>query len=82
MDKHYYLVILVVFAIILPFSLQTLSNYEKFGMGLACINSYAYFPAYVIQLAGLGLFLGLQGIGVLGAEAIVIGVSTMQTIYA
>ena len=59
MEKQYYLVFLVVFAIVIPSSQQTLSNYEKFGMGLACINSYAYFPAYVIQLAGLGLFLGL-----------------------
>lgn len=82
MDKHYYLVFLVAFTIILPFSQQTLSNYEKFGMGLACINSSAYLPVYMIQLAVLGLFLGLQGIGVLAAETMVIGVSAIQTIYA
>ena len=80
MDK---LVFLVAFTITLPFSQQTtLSNYEKFGMGLSCINSSAYLPVYMIQLAVLGLFLGLQGIGVLAAETMVIGVSAMQTIYA
>ena len=82
MDKHNCLVFLVVFAIILPLSQQTLSNYQKFGMGLACINSSAYLPVYMIQLAVLGLFLGLQGIGVFAAEAMVISVSAMQTIYA
>ena len=51
-------------------------------MGLACINSSAYLPVYMIQLAVIGLFMGLQGMGILGVETIVISVSAMQTIYA